>query len=87
MSFRVYKTVKALTQLVGAAGGIFAMHLGADPLLAFSGVVAMVLGPEGFEYWITNVGGSEQPSELDRALEDSELSAQDVVDELEAEDR
>jgi len=54
ISVRVYKIIKALTQLAGAAAGIYAMRLGADPLTAFSLIALIIGGPETFEFLVTN---------------------------------
>lgn len=54
MTIKTYKTVKALTQLVGAAAGIYAMSLGAPPLAAFTIIAVIVSGPETLEYLINN---------------------------------
>jgi len=40
--------------MVGAASGIYAMSLGADPLTAFALIALIISGPEAFEYVITN---------------------------------
>lgn len=50
MSFQTYKVIKALTLLVGAASGVYAMSLGADPLIAFALIALIISGPEAFEY-------------------------------------
>lgn len=55
MTLKTFKTVKASTQLVGAAAGIYAMSLGADPMTALMLVAVMVSGPEVLEY-IINTG-------------------------------
>lgn len=52
MSIKLFKTIKALTQLVGAAAGVFAMHLGADPMSAFALIAFIISGPEALEYII-----------------------------------
>ena len=49
MSLRIFKIVKSFTQLIGAASGIYAMHLGADPLTTFALVAFIVSGPEESE--------------------------------------
>lgn len=50
MSVKTFKIIKAITQLVGILGGIYAMHLGADPLASF-GLIAFVWGgPEALDY-------------------------------------
>jgi hypothetical protein len=53
MSLKVYKTIKAFTQLVGAAAGIYAMSLGADPLSTFALVAIIVSGPEALDYLLS----------------------------------
>lgn len=57
MTIRVFKIIKATTQLVGAGAGIYAMHLGAPPLAAFALVAVIISGPEALEYIINE--GSE----------------------------
>lgn len=54
MTLRTFKLVKALTQLTGAGGGIYAMSLGADPLTVFALITIIVSGPEALEYLIEN---------------------------------
>jgi hypothetical protein len=54
MSLVTYKIIKALTQLVGAAAGIFAMSKGAPPLAAFAMITAIIAGPETLEYLVEN---------------------------------
>lgn len=52
MTLKLFKLVKALTQLVGAAAGVYAMSLGAPPLAALAMMTVMIAGPEGLEYLI-----------------------------------
>jgi hypothetical protein len=52
MTLKAFKTIKALTQLVGAGAGIWAMELGAPPLASLALVAIMVSGPEALEYLI-----------------------------------
>jgi hypothetical protein len=52
MTLRTFKTIKALTQLVGAAAGIYAMSLGAPPLATFALTAVIISGPEALEYII-----------------------------------
>lgn len=59
MTLKTFKTLKAATQLVGAAAGIYAMHLGADPMLAFALVAFIIGGPEAIEYLVENQSPSE----------------------------
>lgn len=54
MSLKTFKAIKAATQLVGAAAGIYAMSLEAPPLAALAMVTLMVTGPEAMEYFINN---------------------------------
>jgi hypothetical protein len=56
MSLRVFKVVKASTQLVGAGAGVYAMSLGADPMTAFALIAFIVSGPEALEYLINEAG-------------------------------
>ncbi|QHS17913.1 hypothetical protein GWK26_12565 [haloarchaeon 3A1-DGR] len=53
MTIRAFKTIKAMTQLVGAAAGVYSMYLGADPLTAFALIAFIVSGPEALEYVIS----------------------------------
>jgi hypothetical protein len=50
VSLRVYKTIKATTQLIAVASGVFAIHQGADPMTVFALIAAIVTGPEMMEY-------------------------------------
>lgn len=54
MSLRTYKIIKAATQLVGAAAGIYAMSKGAPPLAAFGMITTIIAGPETLEYLVEN---------------------------------
>lgn len=54
MSLKTFKIIKAVTQLMGAAAGIYAMSLEAPPLAALAMVTIMVSGPEAMEYFINN---------------------------------
>ncbi len=60
MSLKTFKVIKALTQFFGSAAGIYAMYLGADPLLALAMTTGMVLGPEGLEQAIEAHGGGSE---------------------------
>lgn len=55
-----YKVIKNLTQLSGAGAGIYAMYLGADPLIAFALIAGIITGPEAIEYVLTNDPGGGQ---------------------------
>lgn len=59
MRLKVFRIIKALTQLVGAGAGIYAMWLGADPLLAFALTAIIISGPESLEYLISESGAEE----------------------------
>lgn len=85
MSFRVFKTVKALAQLVAVAAAVYAMYLGAPPFLTFLGAVFLVAGPEGLEYYLAQVGGDEQVTQLESALQESDLEPEELVDQLQNE--
>lgn len=50
MSVKTYKIIKASTQLVGAAGGVYAMTLGADPMFAMMLITFVIAGPETIDY-------------------------------------
>jgi len=52
MTLKTFKTVKAVTQLVGAGAGVYAMSLGAPPLATFAIMALIISGPEGMEYLI-----------------------------------
>ncbi len=56
MTLKVFKVIKAVTQLVGAAAGIYAMHQGADPMTAFALIAIIISGPEALEYLINHTG-------------------------------
>ena len=60
MTLKTFKTIKAATQLVGAAAGVYAMYLGADPLLAFGLTAIIISGPETLEYVINESGSTTQ---------------------------
>lgn len=87
MTLKLFKTSKAMVQLAGVITAFYAMYLGAPPFLTFAGAVGFVLGPESLEMWLAQAGATEPQnvSELDRAIEDSDITAQDIVDELEGE--
>lgn len=59
ISVRLYKILKALTQMGGAAAGVYAMSLGADPTVAFGLIAFIIGGPEAFEYLVTNGDNSK----------------------------
>ncbi|MDS0258581.1 hypothetical protein NDI56_04040 [Haloarcula sp. S1CR25-12] len=52
MTLKLFKLVKAITQLVGAGAGVYAMSLGAPPLAALAMMTVMIAGPEGLEFLI-----------------------------------
>lgn len=54
ISVRVYRILKFILQMLGAAAGVYAMWLGADPLAAFTLIALIVSGPEAFETFLTN---------------------------------
>lgn len=54
VSVRVYRTIKALTQLLAVAAGIFAITEGADATTTFLVIGTIVVGPEAIETVITN---------------------------------
>jgi len=54
MTLKTFKTIKALTQLVGAGAGIYAMSLDAPPLAAFALIAIIISGPEALEYLIND---------------------------------
>jgi hypothetical protein len=59
MTLRTYKLIKASTQMLGAAGGIYAMSLGADPLTAFALVAFIISGPEALDYVLSQQNQQE----------------------------
>ena len=54
ISLEAYKVIKNFTQLAGAGAGIYAMSLGADPLVTFALIAGIIMGPEAIEYVLTN---------------------------------
>ncbi|SEQ31328.1 hypothetical protein [Natrinema salaciae] len=56
VTLAVYKTIKATTQLLGVAGGVYAIQQGADPMTALTIIGAILVGPEILEYTIANEG-------------------------------
>lgn len=61
MTLKTFKTIKAATQLIGSAAGVYAMYLGGDPVLVFGMLVIIISGPESLEYFI-NQSGSDADS-------------------------
>lgn len=57
MPLKVFKTIKALTQLIGAAAGIYAMSRGAPPLATFAMMTVIISGPEALEFLINSGSG------------------------------
>jgi hypothetical protein len=60
VTLKTFKTIKAAAQLAGAAAGIYAMHLGADPMTSFALVAIILSGPEALEYLINESGPSDE---------------------------
>ena len=56
MTLKLFKVIKGLTQMVGAAAGIYAMSLGAPPLASFALIAIIISGPEALEYLINESG-------------------------------
>lgn len=54
VTLRVYKIIKAVTQLVGVGAGIYAMSIGGEPSVVYPIVGAIIAGPEIMEYAIAN---------------------------------
>jgi len=54
MTYKAFRTIKALTQLVGALAGAAAIYLGADPLLSLLLITMMVSGPEAVEVFLSD---------------------------------
>lgn len=59
IGLQAYKVIKNLTQLAGAGAGIYAMSLGADPLMTFALIAFVISGPEAIEYALTHDPGGE----------------------------
>lgn len=60
MSLKTFKVIKALTQLLGAAAGVYAMSKGAPPFATFVLIATVVSGPEVLEYFIEAQGGGTE---------------------------
>jgi hypothetical protein len=54
VSLRLYKSIKALTQLTAVGAGIFALHQGAPPLTTFAIIGIIVSGQEVMEFFWAN---------------------------------
>lgn len=65
MSFRLFKVIKATTQLVGMIAGIYAMILGADPITALMIMAAIWGGPEAVEVLLESGFGDTSPQSTD----------------------
>lgn len=65
MTVRTYKIIKALTQLLAVAAGIYAISQGADATLVFVGVAGIVSGPELVEALVAEgaIGTQESTGE------------------------
>lgn len=50
MSLRIYKIIKAITQLVGVVAGVYAMTLDANPGTALMLIAIIYAGPEIIEH-------------------------------------
>lgn len=68
MGIKAYKLVKAVTQLTGVLGVIYAMTLGMDPGTAALIIGGIVAGPEAFEYVIMQ-GNTDSSSSERRSSE------------------
>jgi hypothetical protein len=60
VSLRVYKSLKALTQLAAVAVGLVAIQNGAEPLTVYGLVAAILVGPE---YAETIIAGGDTGSD------------------------
>ena len=60
VTLAVYKTIKALTQLVAVAGGFYAISEGADPTMTFALVALIVSGPEAVETILASADTREE---------------------------
>jgi hypothetical protein len=60
VSLKVYKSLKAATQLIAVSAGFYAMAIGTDPGLVYPLMVAVLIGPEALEYTWAN--GSAESS-------------------------
>lgn len=61
MSFRTFKIIKAVTQLVGVIAGVYAMTLGADPMTALALIAMIYAGPEAAEVLLMHGSDSTAP--------------------------
>ena len=68
MSFRTFKVIKAVTQLVGVIAGVYAMTLGADPMTALALIAMIYAGPEAAEVLL--VHGGDGTTHRDRSPSD-----------------
>jgi len=59
MTLRTFKIIKGLTQLIGAAAGVYAMSLDAPPLATFALIAIIISGPEALEYIINQEAGGD----------------------------
>lgn len=71
MSFRTFKIIKALTQLVGVIAGVYAMTLGADPMTALVLIAMIYAGPEAAEVLLMHGTGAQEPRKR-RSTDDSD---------------
>jgi len=58
MTLKTFKVIKGLTQLLGTAGGVYALSLGSPPLATFFLMALIIVGPEGMEYLIEHGGAA-----------------------------
>ena len=65
MSLRIYKIIKAITQLVGVVAGVYAMTLGADPMTALAMIALIYAGPEVIEHILLSANNFDQTGASD----------------------
>jgi len=70
MSFRTFRIIKAVTQLVGMIAGIYAMPLGADPLAALTLMTLLYGGPEAVEHILDTGRVAPPPDEEDHGRDE-----------------
>jgi len=59
VSLKVFKSIKAIVQMVAIFGGIVAIQNGAEPLTSLVIIAAIYGGPEYLEYFLANQDNDE----------------------------
>lgn len=59
VSLRVYKIIKAVTQLLGVAAGVYAISQGADAMTGFALIATIITGPEALEAYFSNISNGD----------------------------